>query len=172
MRSAELLIDAYGRVREEVHSVVDGLTPDQLAHRVDEQANSIAWLVWHLTRILDDHLAEAAGTEQTWLAGGWSERFALPFPPTSTGFGHSSADVAAVRVDSGDLLTGYHDAAHETAVSYVNRLSDADLDRIVDDRWDPPVMLGVRLVSVANDAAQHVGQAAFIRGVVLRAAER
>ncbi|WP_129669723.1 mycothiol transferase [Phytoactinopolyspora endophytica] len=168
MRSADLLNDAFGRVREEVHSVVDGLSPDQLSHRIDSRANSIAWLVWHLTRILDDHLADVAGTEQAWTAGGWAERFGLPFSPAATGYGHGSEDVAAVRVDSGDLLTGYHDAAHDLAVSYVDRLTDPDLDHIIDERWDPPVSLGVRLVSVVNDTAQHVGQAAFIRGVVLR----
>jgi hypothetical protein len=38
----------------------------------------------------------------------------------------------------------------------------------VDDYWDPPVTLGVRLVSIISDDLQHVGQAAFIRGVIER----
>ncbi len=70
MTSAELLADAFGRVRADVHGAVHGLTPDQLALRVDEGANSIAWLVWHLTRIQDDHIAAAADIEQVWTSAG------------------------------------------------------------------------------------------------------
>jgi hypothetical protein len=168
MTSAELLVDAFGRIRGVVHQVVDGLTPEQLAFRVDSRANSIAWLVWHLTRVQDDHVADAAQTEQVWTAQGWVERFGLPFDPLATGFRHTADEVAAVRVASGDLLVGYHDAVHEQTTRYVERLTDADLARIVDESWDPPVSLGVRLVSVIADDLQHAGQAAFVRGVVRR----
>jgi uncharacterized damage-inducible protein DinB len=168
MTSAELLIDVFERIREDVHGAVQGLTPEQLAARLDDDANSIAWLVWHLTRIQDDHVADVAQVEQKWTDGGWAERFALPFDASATGYGHRTSDVAAVTVDSGDLLTGYHDAVHDETIRFVERITDADLDRIVDDRWDPPVTLGVRLVSVVNDNTQHAGQAAFVRGIVLR----
>ncbi len=166
MTSAELLVDAFGRIREVVHRAVGGLTPEQLAFRVDPEANSIAWLVWHLTRIQDDHVAGVARTEQVWTAQGWVERLGLPFDPRDTGYGHRPAEVAAVRVSSGELLVGYHDAVHRQTVSYVERLVDADLDRIVDRSWDPPVTLGVRLVSVIADDLQHAGQAAFVRGIL------
>ena len=168
MTSAELLVDAFGRVRQVVHRVVDGLTPEQLAFRVDPEANSIAWLVWHLTRIQDDHVADAAQAEQVWTSQGWVERFGLPLDPLATGYGHRAADVAAVRVASGELLVGYHDAVHQQTTRYVEGLGDADLARIVDRSWDPPVSLGVRLVSVIADDLQHAGQAAFVRGVVQR----
>ena len=168
MTSAELLVDAFGRIHDSVHRVLDGLTPDQLAFRVDEQANSIGWLTWHLTRIQDDHLADAAQTEQVWLSGGWWQRFALPFDRLATGYGHQSDDVAQVRVTA-DLLRNYHDAVHANTIGYVAGLSDDDLHRIVDTRWSPPVTLGVRLVSVLADDLQHVGQAALIRGVIGRA---
>ena len=168
MTSAELLVDAFGRVHQVVHRVVDGLTPEQLAFRVDPGANSIAWLVWHLTRIQDDHVADAAQAEQVWTSQGWVERFGLPLDPLATGYGHRAADVAAVRVASGELLVGYHDAVHQQTTRYVEGLGDADLARIVDRSWDPPVSLGVRLVSVIADDLQHAGQAAFVRGVVQR----
>lgn len=168
MTSAELLADAFGRVREVVHDVVGGLTPEQLAFRVDADANSIAWLVWHLTRIQDDHVADVAGTDQVWTSQGWMERFDLPFDRRATGYGHSSDDVAAVRVDSGDLLVGYYDAVHDQTLRFVQRITNPDLDRVVDEAWDPPVTLGVRLVSVIEDDLQHGGQAAFVRGILLR----
>jgi Protein of unknown function (DUF664) len=168
MTSAELLVDAFGRIRGVVHQVVDGLTPEQLALRVDGRANSIAWLVWHLTRVQDDHVADAAQTEQVWTAQGWVERFGLPFDPLATGYRHTADEVAAVRVASGDLLVGYYDAVHEQTARYVEPLTDADLARIVDRSWDPPVSLGVRLVSVIADDLQHAGQAAFVRGILRR----
>lgn len=168
MTSAELLTDAYGRIREEVQGAVDGLTPEQLAYRVDGTANSIAWLVWHLTRVQDDHIADVAGFEQVYTAQGWAERFGFPFPPSAIGYGHSSADVDAVRVDSPDLLINYHEAVHAQTLRFLEGLKEEEFGRVVDERWDPPVTLGVRLVSVVSDDLQHVGQAAFLRGVLER----
>jgi hypothetical protein len=167
MTSAELLVDSFGRIREVVHRVVDGLSPEELAFRIDPAANSIAWLVWHLTRIQDDHLAGAFEAEQVWTAKGWAERLGLPFDPRDTGYGHQADDVAAVQVASG-VLAGYHDAVHRQTVGYLGRLSDADLGRVVDRAWDPPVTMGVRLVSVIADDLQHAGQAAFVRGILQR----
>ena len=168
MTAADLLVDAFGRIRDVVHEVVEGLTPEQLSFRLDGRANSIAWLVWHLTRIQDDHIADAADADEVWTTGGWVDRFALPFSKSATGYGHSSDEVEAVRVASGELLTGYHDAVHEQTLTYVRPLTDPDLGRIIDESWDPPVSLGVRLVSVISDDLQHVGQAAFVRGIIER----
>ncbi|MBY8878760.1 mycothiol transferase [Actinacidiphila acidipaludis] len=168
MNTAELLADAFGRVQEDVHGAVDRLTADELAEPVEPGANTVAWLVWHLTRVQDDHVAEVAGREQVWTADGWHGRLGLPFRPAATGFGHGPQQVAQVRVDDPALLTGYFDAVHAATLEYVKGLRNADLDRIVDERWDPPVSLGARLVSVINDDTQHAGQAAFIRGVLLR----
>ena len=168
MRSADLLTDGFARIGAAVHDAVEGLTPEQLAFRVDSDANSIAWLVWHLTRIEDDHVSAVANTEQAWTAKGWFERFGLPFSTGDHGYGHSSDDVAAVRVASGELLTGYFRDVQEQTIRYVTGLTDGDLDRVVDRRWDPPVTLGVRLVSVIADGLEHSGQAAFVRGVILR----
>jgi|SRR5579875_2408772 len=167
MTSADLLADAFDRIREEVHHAVDGLTKEQLAYRVDADANSIAWLVWHLTRVQDDHVSDAAGMEQVWTSDGWADRFGLPFGRLATGYEHGTDDVSAVRAEA-ELLTGYHDAVFQRTARYVKTLGDADLPRVVDESWDPPVTLGVRLVSVISDDLQHVGQAAFVRGLLLR----
>jgi hypothetical protein len=165
--SAGLLLDALERVHDVVHRTVDGLSEDQLAHRLvpPGRSNSIAWLVWHLTRVQDDHVAEIAGTEQVWTSKGYADRFGLPFDPAATGYGHTDAEVAAVRAPA-ELLTDYFDAVHEATRRYVATLTDDDLPRIVDERWDPPVTLGVRLVSVVSDDLQHAGQAAFVRGLL------
>ncbi|MFI1395849.1 DUF664 domain-containing protein [Streptomyces sp. NPDC020681] len=168
MNSADLLTDAFQRIQEAVHGAVQGLSADDLNARLDEGANSIAWLVWHLTRIQDDHVAGALGAEQVWFAQDWSGRFELPFPRGATGYGHSSRQVEAVRVDSAELLLGYHDAVHEQTLRLIGGLDDGALDRVVDESWSPPVTLGVRLISVISDDLQHAGQAAFVRGSLER----
>jgi uncharacterized damage-inducible protein DinB len=162
---AELLTEAFERVLETATAAVDGLTDDQLTHRPGPDANSIAWLVWHLARVQDDHIADVAGTEQVWTAQGFADRFDLPFDVTAIGFGQSSDEVGRVRADAG-LLAEYLRAVHERTTSYVATLTPDDLDRVVDTRWDPPVTLGVRLVSVVSDDLQHAGQAAYLRGLL------
>ncbi|MGH8980509.1 MAG: mycothiol transferase [Acidimicrobiales bacterium] len=165
--ASQLLVDGYGRVHEEVLAVLDGLSSAQLAFRVDDTANPIGWLVWHLTRVQDDHLAEAAGVQQRWTEAGWVDRFGLPFEPDATGYGQGRTDVGRVAVDA-SLLAGYHEAVYGATTEFLRRLSDADFDRVVDTRWDPPVTLGVRFVSVLSDDLQHVGQAAYVRGIIER----
>jgi uncharacterized damage-inducible protein DinB len=165
MTSSELLVDAFGRVRAEVHRVVDGVSAEGLGYRVTESANSIAWLVWHLTRVQDDHVAEVAGLPQVWTEHRWVQKFGLPLDAADTGYGHTAEQVAKVQA-KGELLTAYHDAVYQQTIDYVGTLTDDDLPLIVDRGWDPPVTLAVRLVSVISDDLQHVGQAAFIRGVL------
>jgi hypothetical protein len=167
MHGSDLLVDAFGRIRGAFHGAVRGLTTDQLAHRPDGAANSIAWLAWHLSRVQDDHVSGVAGTVQLWTSAGWAERFSLPFDTAEIGYGHSSDDVGSVRAES-DLLVAYYDAVHERTIAYVRQLGTDELDRIVDTSWDPPVSLGQRLVSVIEDDLQHVGQAAYVRGLVER----
>jgi uncharacterized damage-inducible protein DinB len=166
MKSADLLTDAFERVHEVVEEVAEGLTPEQLSHRIDGRANSIGWLLWHLTRVQDDHVAGVAGIEQVWTAQGFADRFGLPFPVEDIGYGHSSEDVAATQISDPELLIAYHEAVHEQTIAYVKTLTDKDFDRVVDEAWDPPVTLGVRLVSVISDTLQHAGQAAFVRGII------
>ncbi len=166
MDAKDVLIDAYGRIQEEVHAAVDGLSPDDLHARPAPDVNSVAWLVWHLTRIQDDHVADAAGVDQVWLSEDWEKRFGLGLPPEDTGYGHSARQVAQVRVESGELLLGYYDAVHARSLEYLRGLTAGDFERIVDERSDPPVALGVRLVSVLADDLEHVGQAAYLRGLL------
>jgi uncharacterized damage-inducible protein DinB len=168
MRTSDVLADGFGRVQGVVRRVLDGITADELAGRVDAQANTVAWLVWHLTRIQDDHVADVARVDQVWTSGGWYDKFALPFGPSETGFAQDSDDVAELDGASAELLRGYHDAVHAQTLAFVRTVGDDDLDRVVDTSWDPPVTLGVRLVSVVSDDLQHAGQAAYVRGVLGR----
>ncbi|MBB5979421.1 mycothiol transferase [Kribbella solani] len=165
MKTSELLIDAHSRIKEVVHAVVAGLDDKTLATRPGPSANSIAWLVWHLTRVQDDHLADAGGYEQVYTADGWHEQLGLSLDAADTGYAHTPEQVELVKLNA-DQLVGYYDAVHARTVGFLRLLSDDDLDRIVDRRWDPPVTLGVRLVSVIDDCAQHAGQAAYVKGLL------
>ncbi|GAB3216854.1 DinB family protein [Kineococcus gypseus] len=167
MDAKDLLLDGYGRIRPAVHAVLGQCDDAALTARLDPGANTVAWLLWHLARVQDDHVSEVAGTEQVWTADGWARRFDLPLDDAETGYGFSAEQVALVRAGAAEL-GGYYDAVHERTERYLRTLSDADLDRVVDERWDPPVTLGVRLVSVLDDDLEHVAQAAFAAGVLRR----
>jgi len=166
MNAADLLADAFGRIQEVVHDVLDDVSPDHLTVRLDGEANSMAWLVWHLSRVQDDHVAGVAGTGQVWTSG-WAERFALPLDVHDIGYGHTSEQVACVTAGA-TLLRGYHDAVTDATLRFLRGLGDDDLARVVDERFDPPVTMAVRLVSVVADDLQHCGQAAYLRGLLER----
>ncbi len=166
MNVNELLIDLFDRLPELVRSAVDGLSPDQLRQSPAPGANPIGWLVWHLTRVQDHHVAQLRGEDQVWVSGDWAARFGLDPDPSNTGYGHSAVQVVAVQPDSAESLVAYYDEVAGRTRDLIGRLTVDDLDRVVDERWDPPVTVGVRLVSVASDDLQHVGQAAYLRGLL------
>lgn len=168
MEARELVIDAIGRSQEVCHRVLQGMDADTANRRPAGCAgglNSITWLVWHIARQQDAQVAALAGAEQVWLRDGWVERFALDLPRTSMGYGHTSEQVDRVVVTDTGLLLGYLDAVVAATVDYVGGLDGASLDEVIDTRWTPPVTRGVRLVSIVDDAAQHAGQAAYVRGL-------
>ncbi|MFB9236937.1 DinB family protein [Plantactinospora siamensis] len=165
----DLLIEAFDRLPDLVRSAVDGLSADQLRWTPGPGANSVGWLVWHLTRVQDSHLAELLDADQVWVSGDRAAGFGLDPDPRNTGYGHTSEQVAAVAPRDPQVLIDYHRAVTERTLEYLRGLQPADLDRVVDENWDPPVTLGVRLVSVLEDDFQHVGQAAYVRGLAERA---
>ncbi|MEC5192121.1 MULTISPECIES: mycothiol transferase [unclassified Arthrobacter] len=164
MKSKELLLDAFGRIREAVAATLDGVDGDALLRRPAGNGNSLAWLVWHLSRVEDAQIAGASGLEQVWTAQGFVGRFDLPLPERDTGYGHSSEEVDAVKVPA-ELLLEYYDAVHRQTVAFLESLGDEDMDRVIDTRWNPPVTLAVRLVSTIADCLQHAGQAAYAKGL-------
>jgi hypothetical protein len=164
MKSNELLLDAFSRIRETVEATLDGLDDGSLALRPAGTGNSIAWLVWHLARVEDVQVADVAGLEQVWFSQDFVGRFGLPLKPRDTGYGHSSDQVDAVRAPA-ELLLDYYDAVHRQTLGYLQGLGDEELDRLVDTRWNPPVTLAVRLVSTIADCLQHAGQAAYAKGL-------
>lgn len=163
-----LLLDGFGRIDEGVRAVVDGLEPDDLRWRPDADANPLGWLVWHLSRQQDAQLAHLGEVKPVWSSGGWREKFGLPYSPNAHGYGMTSAEVGKFAVPDPALLTGYQSATRDAAERIVEALTAEDYNRVIDESWDPPVTVVVRVYSVLEDAAKHLGQAEYLRGLIDR----
>ena len=168
MDAIDVLREAFGRVPEHVRGAADGLDADALATAVEPGANTIGWLLWHLTRVEDSYVAGLTGQKQVWEEGDWAAGFGMVPDPLQHGYGHTPEQVAGVRPTGPDAVVGYHAAVAERTEAYLQTLSADDLDVVIDRNWDPPVTLGVRLVSIVDDQVQHAGQAAYVRGVLDR----
>jgi len=167
MEWQELLLDGYGRIVEALEEALGGLTPDDLNQQPHPDCNSMGWLAWHLTRVQDDHIADLAGEKQLWLSEGWHSRFNRASDPKDIGFGHTSEAVAAFKSPDVDTILGYHHAVLKRTRRYISSLSAADLDRELNEPWFQPLpTVGVRLISVLADDLQHVGQIAYVRGLL------
>lgn len=164
----ELLHDGFGRVVEGVPKVVEGLSVEQLLWRPDADANHVAWLLWHLSRQQDDQVAQLAGRGSAYTEGGWVDRFDLPYAPRAHGWGQTSAEVGAFRLSDPTLLVGYQSAVHERTLDYIDTLALDDWARVIDQRWDPPVTVAVRVISVLDDSTKHLGQAEYVKGLATR----
>lgn len=170
MDVGDLLQDLFGRVREHVDEALDGLEASDLTQTVVPGTNPIGWLIWHLTRVEDEHMGELLDVEQVWVTGDWAGRFGLEPDPSNNGYGHGPDEVAAVQPGSPDVLVEYYTTVADRTRAFLRGLVPEALDRVVDERWDPPVTLGVRLISIADDQIQHAGQAAYLRGLLQRGA--
>jgi len=161
----DLLRDQFERIRDLAVRIADDLPDQDLGWRPDEQSNSVAWLLWHVARIQDDHLAALSTVDQQWVSGGWARRFGLDDGMDDTGYGHTPEQVAAIQPGSSTLLVDYLTAVTDQTLALLDTIEPDDLDRVVDDSWDPPVTMGVRLNSVVGDNFQHLGQAGMVRGL-------
>ena len=166
MDTSSLLLELYGRIPPLAADAVEGLSAEELCRPPAPGTNPVGWLVWHLARVQDHHISELLGVEQIWSGGGWAQRFGLGPDPSNTGYGHSEEEVRAVRPDGPAVLVEYLAEVDARTRTMLEGVRPEELDRVVDRRWDPPVTLGVRLVSVADDCLQHVGQAAYARGAL------
>jgi hypothetical protein len=163
-----VLLDGFQRIHEGVHAVLAGLDAEDLRWRPDPGANPVGWLLWHLCRQQDAQLAPLARRRQAWAADGWRERLDLPYGPDEMGYGQDAQQVGLLRVADPSLLSGYAAAVHALTRGVLDGLGTQDYRRVIDDRWDPPVTVAVRVYSVLEDAAKHLGQAEYLAGMLAR----
>lgn len=172
MKATAILHNAATRPAEAAERLRSSLTPDVLNAHPGGHDNSVAWLLWHTGREIDLQTAALADTEQVWTDRGYAEKTGIGSVGDGLGLGHTSAAAREIRSDHGDSLVDYLQEVTDVLVTYISGLSDEDLDEVIDEDWDPPVTRGVRLVSIIDDAAQHVGQAAYAVGALSEPAMR
>lgn len=169
MDALDLLNDLAQRPLDALGYVQDRWDPRRLNAHPGGHPNSPAWLLWHAAREIDVQVAHLSGRDQVWTAQGFDERFGLEVDPDGLGYGHTPEQSRAVTVSEDaaglQLLQDHLAAVGAHAQEYIGTLKETDLDEVIDRSWDPPVTRGVRLVSVFDDAAQHVGQVAYVMGM-------
>lgn len=168
MDAIALLRDLAVRPRDAARALAGDLSPEILAAHPGGHPNSVAWLLWHTAREMDVQLAALRGDQQVWTAQGFDARFGLGEIGDQVGYGHTADQARAITIDDPALLIEHLEAVTAALDTYLGTLTDEDLDDVIDEQWDPPVTRGVRLISLIDDAAQHVGQAAYVVGMPRR----
>ena len=170
MDARDVLSEAASRPAAEAKALVDALPAGGLNAHAGGHTNSIAWLLWHAGRQMDAQLAQLNGEPQVWHSQGFESRSNLGELGDTVGYGHTAEQARAIVVEDAALLVEYLGATTAALSEYIAGLSEADLDDVIDTSWTPHVTRGVRLVSMIDDAAQHVGQAAYAAGILASAA--
>ncbi|WP_169251981.1 DinB family protein [Brevibacterium sp. 'Marine'] len=165
MNSIDILTDLSQRPLHAAQALPD-LSPEQLNDHLGGHPNSVAWLLWHSGREIDVQLFDLTGQQEQW--EDFRDRFALGEAGDGFGLGHTPEQASEIRVADQQLLVDYLAATLNAFTTYLGTLTEDDLDEIIDENWTPVVTRGVRMVSIIDDAIQHVAQAAFIAGALTR----
>lgn len=165
MDAIEILLDAAGRPLDALTATQHRITPDNLNAHPAGHDNSVAWLLWHTGREIDVQLAELTGGDEVWASQGFRNRVRLGDAGDAVGYGHTSQEARAIVVDDAQVLIQYVQACIDALRQHLTTLNEPDLDVVVDETWDPPVRRGVRLVSIIDDAAQHLAQVGYVCGL-------
>src|SRR5699024_1481813 len=167
MDAIKVLQDLVARPSQALDNFWDDLDPSRLNNHPGGHPNSIAWLIWHTARETDAQIAPLADQEQVWTADGFDARFGLTDVHRGTGevgLGQSAEQARAVTVEATPegkrLLREYLDPVYAMATRWIATLNETELDRVIDDQFDPRVTLGIRVISVLDDVTQHIEQTA------------
>jgi hypothetical protein len=160
MNTADFVAQALNSVRSSVALTLDGLSPQQLAHRPGPESNPVGWLIWHMARMQDRGISTITGDPQVWITGGWHERYGMDADPDNTGMGHDAAQVSAFTAPDVATLLQHYDAILKNTLKYLEAVSPHGLDRVIHEST-----IGERLLSVLNGNMQHIGQAGYVRGL-------
>lgn len=165
MNAAEIISDFASRPVDAIEGLGD-LTAEQLLAHPGDHPNSISWLLWHSARQADVQLNALTDVEEVWTRLGYREEFDLGEIGDTFGLGHSPEQAAQIQVTDLSLLTRYLAAVLGELSAYAASLSPEDLDEVIDHDYTPHVTRGTRIVSIIDDAQQHVGAAMHVAGTV------
>ena len=123
----------------------------------------VDFVLWHMARVEDNWVQGfGRGVETVWENGGWAARLGLP--EQGNGWGYTVSQVGELPQFDLDLLNEYAAAFRAGTIGFLDGLSSDDLDR-VPDPTRPEVSIGSMLSHVIVEESQHVGQAAYLRGI-------
>ena len=167
VQTVQFAKDVLDRNEAILFEALDGLSAEDLHRQPGPDSNPIGWLMWHLTRVQDNHASAMEESEHVWVAGRWHERFDRDGDPADRGRGHTSEQVAAFRSPDVETLLGYYRAVRGRTDAFLDSLSADDLDRPVKNlAGDGTVPMHVRLEMTLVDGIQHSGQIAYLRGLL------
>jgi len=167
MAAVEGILSALERNWEMVDNTLAGLDDTLIARRPTDQCNSIAWLLWHMTRVLDTFVHTRLQTQpQVWIRDGWYAKFGMDPDPDNRGVGWTTAQVAQWVPPAKEIQVGYYEAIKQATRAYLATLSDTDLEmrRIIPPVSEPRTVAAA-LGQVTWYNVAHGGQIAYVRGL-------
>lgn len=162
----DMVIDGYSRIFELLDPALRGLSPNELDKQPTPDSNSLGWTVWHLARGQDAQVAYLAKTEQLWIKDAWHKKFNRPADSEDTGFGDTIEQVAAFKSPSASVQLEYCRAVVAASTHYLKNVDSNEINRVLDEAYQPKPTVGVRIVSIMADSLIHAGEAAYIRGLI------
>ena len=167
MKLPQFAIGVLERAEQAMFKALDGLSSDELHWQPALGSNSIGWLMWHLTRVQDRALSAMEEKEQAWTAEGWHAKYGRAADPEDRGARDTPEQVAAFQPPDVETLLAYYNAVGVLTHRFLNGLALADLERPVPGlRPGEMVPLASRLMLIMDDNLQHMGQVAYLRGLI------
>ncbi|MCU1502156.1 MAG: hypothetical protein JWM12_1510 [Ilumatobacteraceae bacterium] len=122
--------------------VLGGLDEAQLRLRPANELNSLAWLVWHMTRCEDVAINVAIADQPQVLDDGWPDKLGISRVDIGTGMTPSEVAELSEQINV-DALISYRHAVGRRTREVIDAVTDAEIERPVDgDRYRRAAVLG------------------------------
>ena len=169
MLPAESILYALQRNWGMVDTALEGLDDAAMARQPSNGCNSAAWILWHLTRVVDTFIhTRFRSFPQIWIQDGWHEKFGMPGDAEDRGVGWTADQVAEWTPPSKEAQIGYYGAVKAAAVAYIESLTEADLEKtMVIPPVAEPRSVAMLLGQFTWDNIAHGGQIAYLRGLFI-----
>ena len=158
--------DMMERNWEMIDAALEGLDESAMARQPTDQCNSVAWILWHLTRVTDMFIhTRLRDLTQVWVSEGWHEKFRMPADEEDRGVGWSASDVAQWRAPAKEVQLAYYEAVKNHAREFLANITTEELEReIVINPVPEPRTVAVCMGQMVWDTVAHGGQIAYLRG--------
>ncbi|MFC1994682.1 DinB family protein [Chloroflexota bacterium] len=164
MDTKELILASLEQSKGYLSKALDGLTQEEAAWSPRAECNSIAFISWHIARVEDFFVNRALQRkDELYESEGWQEK--LGTPPKEVGYQYTVGQLCAWPVPQLEVLRAYADSVREKTLAFLKHLAPARLSEVPrPDR--SPDSIGVTLGRISTEIALHVGQIAYLRGML------